>query len=87
MSGKWCDPTEATHSTHHWYKDEQGRTLGYVVECKQYPTEFYARVGDNMLGKNQSQCVSLEYAKRFVEEGVLKMYADAASDPYEVDTP
>jgi hypothetical protein len=84
MDGKWGTPTNTAYSVHHWYLDANGKTLGYVVECMD-PTEFYAMVGDNMLGKNQSQCVSLEYAKKFVEEGGLKMYADAATDPYEME--
>jgi len=85
--GKWGDPTNATHSIHHWYRDSNGKILWYVVECKDEPKEFYAMVGDNMLGKNQSQCVSLEYAKKFVEGGGLKMYSEPAADPYEVETP
>jgi len=70
--GKWGTPTDTTHSIHHWYLDGNGKTLGYVVECKGEPKEFYAMVGDNMLGKNQGVFVSLVYAKRFIEDGGLK---------------
>lgn len=85
MKGNWGTATEAKHSVHHWYLDANGKTLGYVVECKDEPKEFYAMVGDNILGKNQSQCLLLAYAKKFVEEGGLKMYSEPATDPYEVE--